>query len=44
MTGDGTGSEQSWRDPELWEAIREEITGKGCQAGERVDAKAYLVC
>lgn len=39
-TSEGARSEQSQRDPELWGVIREEITGKGCPAEGRVDAKA----
>lgn len=39
-TSNGARSEQSWRDPELWEGIQEEITEKGCPAEGRVDAKA----
>lgn len=39
-TSNGARSEQSQRDPELWEVIWEAITGKGCPAEGRVNARA----
>ena len=39
MTGDGARREQSWRDPELWAALWEEMSGKGGPAEEKVGAK-----